>query len=222
MNQQLHERKQRVEQRLKKYGISNTTIQYLPYLDFDPTAFQQPTTVAKRVIILFALSHGVDGLFARRKAKRWLIKEQLWDIATPDEQAFLSAIFPSQDDKMSYSWNIEAAMVLNWALNKTNHLSEIVEEIAQSNFQDFWDSVPAVGKSTQAYIENACYRPLEEIFEENIVNELATSYFRDLLFSNAPDTTTINRGVSFERHKALNWVRQFSGIAEWNETDTST
>jgi hypothetical protein len=28
--------------------------------------------------------------------------------------------------------------------------------------------------------------------------------------------------VSFERHGTLNWVRQFSGIKDWDEIDTST
>lgn len=123
---------------------------------------------------------------------------------------------------MTYSWNIEAAIVLGWSINQLEQLPDILEEVAQSTMQELLESIPIVGQKTQTYIKNASFRSLEEVFEENIINELATSYFRDLLFSNAPDMTKINRGVSFERHKALNWLRQFSGISGWEETDTST
>jgi hypothetical protein len=72
------------------------------------------------------------------------------------------------------------------------------------------------------------YRSLDEIYEENLLNELATSYFRDLLFNGKEDATTINRAISFERHKTLNWLRTFyEGDDEvtgelWDDVDTST
>ncbi|MCH2046025.1 MAG: DUF4272 domain-containing protein [Saprospiraceae bacterium] len=214
--------KNEIEAKLIKYGIQDREIKYLPYLDFNPREFQQPKDVAKRAIILGTISNVAKSFFRRRQAKNWLKKEQLWEVCTETEQSFLNAIFPSQQQQIMFSWAIEAAMVLSWTINKIDQLPQIIEEFSESNYLAFLDSMPKIGDSTSPYINSATYRDYEAIFKENIVNELATTYFRDLLFSGAPDTTNINRGVSFERHKALNWVRQFSGIKEWDHTDTST
>lgn len=221
-NKTLLERKERIELRLKRYGISNSEISHLPYLSFDSTTFQNTEEVARRAIILYALSYAANSFFSKRKAKKWLVKENLWNTMSQEEQRFLSSIFSDSDLKVRYSWAFEGAIVLNWTLGKTNNLTQIIEDISQSSINDFLDCIPEVGSSTKEYIKTAKYRSLEEIFEENLVNELATSYFRNIMIFGTPDTTNINRSVSFERHKALNWVRKFGGIHEWEEVDTST
>jgi len=72
------------------------------------------------------------------------------------------------------------------------------------------------------------YRDFNEIYEENLLNELVTTYFRDLMFSNMNDETKINRFTSFERHQVLNWLRTYYvGNTEatgelWDEVDTAT
>jgi len=71
-------------------------------------------------------------------------------------------------------------------------------------------------------LKDLTFRTLGEIFDENILNELAITYFRDLYFNGNQDETQINRMVNFERHRTLNWVRKFQGIEEWDDTDTST
>lgn len=49
-----------------------------------------------------------------------------------------------------------------------------------------------------------------------------TSYFRDLLLSGREDETKINRAISFERHRVLNWLRQFMGMKDWDEITTDS
>ncbi len=215
-------RKERIEYRLKKYGILNSVIDHLPYLRFDSSTFQTPQKVAKRTIILYGLSYATNSFFSKLKVKKWFVKEHLWNDLSKEEQSFLSSFLSNRDLKIRYSWAFEGAVVLNWALNKTDDLTQIIEEISQSGINDFLECIPSVGSSTKDYIEMAKYRSLEAIFEENLVNELATSYFRDIMIFGTPDVTNINRDVSFERHKALNWVRKFGGIEDWDEVDTST
>lgn len=218
----LQDRKSRIESKLKKYGIPNSEIKFLPYLQFNPDDFQVPQEVAKRTLILYALAHASNGQMARYKAKRWLKKEALWESMTETEQEFLNTLFPNEEIRTNYSWSIEAALVLNWTINSNESLSQIIEEFSLANTSSTLSSIPSIGSDTQDYISNASYRPLNEIFEENILNELVTSYFRDVYFSKEPDFTQINSGLSFERHKALNWVRQFNGIKAWEYVATDT
>ena len=218
----LQDRKSRIESKLKKYGIPNFEIKFLPYLQFNPNTFQSPQVVAKRALILYALAHASNGQIARYKAKKWLQKEALWESMTKTEQDFLNTLFPKQETRTNYSWSIEAAIVLNWAINNSERLSQIIEAFSLANTTSTLTSIPSIGSSTQAYISNASYRPLSEIFEENILNELVTSYFRDIYFSQEPDFTQINSALSFERHKALNWLRQFNDIKEWEYVATDT
>lgn len=84
------------------------------------------------------------------------------------------------------------------------------------------------GPESPVFLSQLKYRNFEEVYEENLLNELITSYFRDLMFNGNNDLTRINRSVSFERHKVLNWLRTyFEEEAEvsgelWDNTDTST
>lgn len=79
-----------------------------------------------------------------------------------------------------------------------------------------------IGKDPQLFLNTLTYRDKEEIFIENITNEMITWYLRDRMLSGREEELKINPAVSFERHFALNWVRKFSEISEWDETDTST
>ena len=78
------------------------------------------------------------------------------------------------------------------------------------------------------FLSEVEYRSFDEIYEENLLNEMATSYFRDLIFNGKKDETKINRNTSFERHEALNWLRTSYDDHEeitgelWDNVDTST
>lgn len=84
------------------------------------------------------------------------------------------------------------------------------------------NKVPALGEKLGEFLNNFDYRNTAEIYDENLFHELATTYYRDLMFSGKDDESDIDRDVSFLRHKTLNWLRRFMDIKEWDETDTST
>ncbi|MBL4649486.1 MAG: DUF4272 domain-containing protein [Aureispira sp.] len=117
----LQDRKSRIENKLKKYGIPKYEIKYLPSLQFNKDNFQSPQEVAKRALILYALAHATYGQMARYQAKKWLKKEHLWENMTEAEQEFLNTLFPNQAAKTAYSWSIEAALVLNWTINSNEN-----------------------------------------------------------------------------------------------------
>ncbi|NJK95616.1 MAG: DUF4272 domain-containing protein [Bacteroidales bacterium] len=86
----------------------------------------------------------------------------------------------------------------------------------------FINNIPALGEKLDDFLSKLSYRNTAEIYDENIFHELATTYFRDLLFNGKNNTSDIDSNISFLRHQTLNWVRRFMDIAEWDETDTST
>lgn len=88
--------------------------------------------------------------------------------------------------------------------------------------EHFLERLPLVDEPVQGFLSGLAYRDTKEIFDENIFYELTTTHFRDLLFSEKEDLTNISRIAAFQRHKALNWLRRFAGIKDWDDTDTST
>ncbi|MDP2386614.1 MAG: DUF4272 domain-containing protein [Bacteroidota bacterium] len=215
-------KKKKLEARLISLGIKNYRIGHLPYLDHTKEEFQNPYDVGCRLVILSAISYSVHKLENRLKIIHWLKIEELWDKVSEKEKEFFTDQQPTEETRIALSWRLESALVLGWALDLIDNIHSIDNEGTDDEINTFMNYVPELGESTKEFLSNVSYRSLEEIYEENLLNEMATTYFRDLLFNGKEDETQINRAVSFERHYSLNWVRKFSGISEWDETDTST
>jgi len=107
-------------------------------------------------------------------------------------------------------------------LNLVDVLNPPTSELTKEQIADFQHKMPKLGRALGSYLDDLILRNKGEIFEENVFNELTTTYFRDLLFNGKVDRSDVDRYVSFERHMALNWVRRFSDVVDWDDTDTST
>jgi hypothetical protein len=171
---------------------------------------------------LYGITYSVHHLDDRKKVIDWFKREDLWDKVSKKEKTFLSKRKPNQEELMDLSWGFEGALTLGWALNLTESLHEIDRDETDEEIKAFVAAIPELGEKINAFLSKLSYRNLEQVYEENLVNELTTSYFRDLFIHGGEDGTSINRMASYERHRTLNWVRQFSGIKDWDETDTST
>lgn len=215
-------RQLRLEQRLRAAGISNAQLTYLPYLRFAATEFQTPYAIGCRLLILYVLSAVVHDLTSRPPFSAWLQAEGLWEHVSAEEQAFLSDPTPEARQLSALSWQIEGVFLLGWVLNLIPTLPEATRPATEEELELVLDQLPAFGDRTDAFLQHVRLRPAEEIFEENLFHEQVTTYFRDLLFNGQPDETVLQRVVSFERHRTLNWVRQFAGLSDWDDTDTST
>ena len=215
-------KKAKLEARLTDYKIYMPMITHLPYLDHSRETFKSPFEAACRMIILYTISYSVHFLDERLDLIAWLKHEGLWEKVSPDEKNYLTDPSPDQQVLINLSWRIEGAMTLAWCLNKVDTLPRIDQQDNEAELEAFQEIMPGFGESLQPFLSNLQYRSLDEIYEENLLNELATAYFRDLLFSGNKDTTSINRSMSFERHRTLNWLRSFMQITGWDETDTST
>ncbi|WP_339810219.1 DUF4272 domain-containing protein [uncultured Imperialibacter sp.] len=218
----LLERKARLDKRLKDRGITNYEIRYLPYLDFDEAEFASTKEVAARMIILYLSAYSANNDDSNHKIVGWLKQERLWSHVSPEEKKLFEGRTKDSEKLEGFSWCLESAYTLAWVLNLVSTLHPPISELSAEQIVDFQRKMPRLGTDLGSYFTKLDLRNKEEVFEENIFNELVTTYFRDLLFNGKTDTTDIDSYVSFERHKVLNWVRRFSDIVDWDDTDTST
>jgi hypothetical protein len=220
--EELKRRKRIFERRMTSLGINKYRIVYLKYLDPTDMEFRSPYEVGCRLLILYSVAYCVHHLKDRQKIIDWFKREELWDKVSRKEKAFLSKRKPDQKELQGFSWRLEGALTLGWALSLVDSLHEIDRDETDEEMQAFVAAIPKPEEGTKEFLGKLSYRNLEQIYEENLVNELVTAYFRDLYISGGKEETPINRMASYERHRTLNWVRQFSGVADWDETDTST
>jgi len=222
MNESYIDRKNAIELRLKNNGINDIDIKYLPYLDFDPDLFASPFDVGCRIMILLALSYVVNNESLLTKIIEWLKREKIWEYVSPKEQLLFEGKVTDKRSLISFSWQIESAYVLAWTLGLVTELSEDCEPMNDSEFDEFNKNIPPIGDNLSGFLSNLKYINKSKIIDENLFNELVTTHLRDSYFSGKSSTSNINPTVSLERHKSLNWLRRFTGIEEWDETDTST
>jgi hypothetical protein len=220
----LKARKKRIEQKLIALGIKNHRIKYLPYLDYDANKLQTPYEAGCRMIILLTISYASNAINERPDLIVWLTNQKIWDKVSPYEKDFLTQKTPSEHTIIDMSWQMEASLTLGWALGIVPELYAIDAEAEAPDkiWMHFFENTPSIGEDTAVFLQKLKLRNTDEIFEENILNEMATTYFRDLMFNGQNDVTNINRTTSFKRHQALNWLRQYDNRSDWDDTDTST
>lgn len=218
----LEHRKRSIEERLSRLGINKYQITYLGYLDMSEVAFRSPYEVGCRLLIFYGLAYSVHHLKDRPKVVDWFKREGLWEHVSPNEQSFLNNPKPEERELQDLSWHLEGALTLGWVLGLVDSLHDVDRDETGEEMQAFTDAIPELGAPVKEFLTGLSYRNLEEVYDENLVNELVTSFFRDMYFSGAKDQTVINRMASYERHRALNWVRRFSEEEDWDDTDTST
>jgi hypothetical protein len=218
----LKQKKEKLENRLIELGIKDYRVSHLPYLDHTHEVFHSPYEAGCRMLILYAVSYAAQLPELRHEVIEWLKKEKLWDKASGKEILFLTKEDADEDELLEQSWRVEAAIVLAWALNLLDTLPPITSPATDEETRTFQNCVPDPGTDTHFFLNQLRFRDLSEIYEENLLNELATTYFRDLMSNGLRDETSIHRIVSFQRHLTLNWLRKFMGQEDWDETDTST
>ncbi len=221
-NKELRAKKKSLESRLINYGIYNYRISHLEYLDHTKESFQTPYEAGCRMMILYAIGYSVHNLDERSEIINWFKEENIWDKISLNEKEYLNDSNPNEDLLMDLSWRIESALTLGWCLNKVESLPKLDNDDNEKAIEAFQQNIPDIGDSLMLFLTQLEFRNIDEIYEENLLNEMATTYFRDLMFNGKKDKTKINRYTSYERHQVLNWLRQFMGIEAWDDTDTST
>jgi hypothetical protein len=224
----LRERKLRLEARLIDYGIRNYRISHLSDLDLTAWEFHTPFDAGCRMMVLYAMAYSASNLDDRELIIDWLKREDIREKVSPYEKEFLSDPHPDERMLIDLSYRLEGALTLGWCLKMVDSLPRLDDKHSGHAIDEFVQNVPQPGDSLQVFLSQLEFRDMVEVYEETLINEFATTYFRDLLFTGKSDATDIDRYISLERHTTLNWLRKFgakenaSPAELWDETDTST
>ena len=175
--------------------------------------------VAARCIILCCVvAHSEDPSLS---FEGWLKAEQLWEKVSPKEKQFLLNNTPSEREVKNASWRSEALLTLLWSLGR---VSEMPSPVQTESFAEMLEMVPGPDEGTAKFLSTARVRPLDEIISAYEVVYDQHWRARHTQMNGTEPLTGLERGVVYERHYALNWLRRY-GIfeeQEWDEITTDT
>lgn len=206
-DQRLRAIKKRLESRLIQYGIKYYRVSDLAYLDHSKEKFHSAYDAGCRMMILYAIGEAAHNLNERERIIQWFKEENIWGKVSPQEKNFLTQKDPHPGIVANMSWRVQSALTLGWCLKMVKSLPALDKKVNGKGLSDFYQKLPTIGESLGSFLTGLSYRDLDEIYAENRLNELVTTYFRDLMFNGKKDKTRINRFTSFERHEVLNWLR---------------
>ena len=89
---ELKTRKDKVESQLIAYGLKDSKITFLPYLDFFPDELQPPYEVGCRILILWAVSCVATDPDEKPAVMAWLKASNLWDKVSEREKELFTEL----------------------------------------------------------------------------------------------------------------------------------
>jgi hypothetical protein len=185
-----------------------------PVAAVEEVRFRTPEEVLERAVALHAVAaRGIPPGIGRRRARA--LTRDFPEALSPAESEFLQHFFPSKADKAKFSWRIEAAVILLWALRA-------------------WDEAPSLSEPTSLERMNAVMQRIKETGNPGgslrpaaeILDQLDLVYRYHWLVTEArvrgiPGPAEVNGSTIFERHCALNWLTCHHD-REWDEVETDT
>jgi|SRR5688572_22420261 len=209
------QRKKRSEEILRQEGVP--FIDHLPVVEDERTVeFRSLEEVAWRAMALNLVAVKGEGLDQKRVLQ---IVEQysLRSAFTPKEKEFIFNDYPSEQDRIQFSWRYEAYWILLWALNYIEDLGR-PDEVC-----DVPRAVSVmVDRDADEFIRDAKLRRLEEILD---ATDLIYRYHwacRDASLNGRTSPARLNPSVVLERHHALNWLVGYGDNADWDDVTTDT
>ncbi|PQA92454.1 hypothetical protein B0A69_15600 [Chryseobacterium shigense] len=210
-------RKEKSEEILKQQDIK---INFnLPHIETDEeTILRTPEEIARRVTVLAVTNLIAFDSIEPKEAIDYLKDCGLWEDVTPDEKDFLND--PTEHKKSQESWKCECIWVLLWALKKVDTLpfpDELCDlnDIAAENYPIGGD----IGPNDFIHVPH-------ELRSKSEILDAADLYYRydwacvDARINNL-EMETIDSGVVYERHYALNWLITYMD-QDWDDVSCDT
>ena len=142
--------------------------------------------------------------------------ENLEEILSPDELAYIRNDNPDEMTKIQYSWQYENLYVMEWVLGlaEWNDPVEICDvSLMVRNMKEFHSIEDICAKTTM--------RSSAEILDKADLIYRMDWAAVDARIHRMSGPGGLEHGVVQERHKALNWMINFGGAA-WDDVDTPT
>ena len=191
----------------------------LPCIQSDEaTTIRSPKEIAQRVTILAVTNMVAFNHLSGQEAADYLKKHFLWNLVTPKERAFLANTTAAS--KNQETWRCEAIWTLLWAINKVDNLP-FPNELCNLNLV-LNENYPLGNKKDPNLYINSILTSKSKA----AILDAADLYYRlDWAAVDArirkETLTSINPGVVYERHYALNWLIGYKGQA-WDDVSCDT
>ncbi len=213
-NNEARERATRSEQLLQAHSVPINP--GLPLIETsDETNLRTPPEIAHRAVCLLIVAASTS---IPRDIISGLIEEfGVAEHFSPEENAFLANPKPSKHDTTQFTWRVEAAYPLFWALGYLPKLGLPLEQAMADPLIEIADS-----HGMDGLIENATPRSNSEVLDEVDLIYRAHWAVRDAELNPDQPSVNLERGVTIERHQALNWLIRYEDNAEWDDVPTDT
>lgn len=217
INEEGLSRKERTEEILKKEGIK---INFnLPHIETEEeTTLRTSEEIARRLTVLAVTNLIAFDSIEPQEAIDYLKEHDLWDFVTPDEKDFLND--PTEHKKSQESWKCECIWILFWALKIVDTLP-FPDELCDLNDIPA-EHYPVGGDLNPNDFINRKY----EVRSKSEILDAADLYYRydwacvDARINNL-EMETIDSGIVYERHYALNWLITYMD-QDWDDVSCDT
>jgi hypothetical protein len=212
------ERKNRTDTLLKIKGIRVPTI-LPPVIGAPEVRLRAPDLVARRSLALFVVAVRAESMASNAPIPLSDIQARCsigFASLTTAERRFLTAAAPPQQDIVGFVWRYEALALLQWALGLTETLpypTSICDVPATAQL--------AIDSNNEEFIRSARLRPVDEVLDALDLHFRLNWAVTQARTEQKSPPGTLDGGVVYERHRALNWLVRFEN-KDWDDVETPT
>lgn len=201
----IQSRKNAFQRRLEEFGlplISDLEDDYF-FIDHLRTASAMDT--GRRMLALLSLAFLAQSAEAAEDLEAWLIQEHLWEVLSQEEKDFVRVDFAIEEKQQEFSWRIEGAYMLAWALNLVLSPSPAID-ISDSDMDEMNEQIVEIGGETKPFLSRLSLRPIVEIRDEALFYSAVASYNNEVFILGGKTQANVHPIAAFERDKALDWI----------------
>lgn len=211
------QRKAKTEQYLKELGI-NVPTSLPPVVAGSEVVLRSPDEISSRALALMICGIQAESFYENDPIDPNEFKQRCpvgYAALSDNEQAFIHSKQPEQQDVINKSWQYEALLALQWAIQWQSQLP-FADTVCNSP-----DLVDQGMKYNQQQNQPVNLRPVSEILDALDLHYRLHWLTREYGRQDKELPASINGGVIYERHYALNWLTNFEN-ADWDDVDTPT
>lgn len=177
--------------------------------------------VAERVLGVIA---SVGKVYFPEKNQIWIEENNIKQYLSPEEAEFINNPEPNDDDRVNFSWKIEALVPLLWSLKGLDEIPAFNEQF------NIWSDelVLKAIRNTRDFLADA------ELKDDEILTQMESFLYhqhwrvrdRDMGFNiDQPseddiDINELNSGIVYERRYGMSWVVGYGET--WDDVPTDT
>lgn len=180
-----------------------------------------PTEVAERVLGVIA---SVGKVYFPEKNQIWIEENNIEQYLSPEEAEFINNPEPNDDDRVNFSWKIEALVPLLWSLKGLDEIPAFNEQFniwsdelvlkAIRNTRDFLADAELKDNEVLTQMESFLYHQHWRVRDRDMGFNIDQPSEDDI------DINELNSGIVYERRYGMSWVVGYGET--WDDVPTDT